>query len=244
MFRHWVKIYARSPELATQRESLEAACACIDVIMRAKLGNISTGVAAEKLKDAIGVHLKAHVAAYGKDYIKPKHHWTWDVVVQLMRDPVVLDCFFLERHHLAVKVTAQHVKNLAHYERSVLSGSINVQRRVLKTAEARHNTLLGSRSEFPGFPNAEVADKLTYNSMDVVVGDIVFSTTADLPGKVIACAREEGCLMLVVGVMRLRKDTSTWERTAITQVWPASDVHLACAWRLEADASWTVLRKT
>ena len=87
MFRHWVKIYARSPELATQRESLEAACACIDVIMRAKLGNISTGVAAEKLKDAIGVHLKAHVAAYGKDYIKPKHHWTWDVVVQLMRAP-------------------------------------------------------------------------------------------------------------------------------------------------------------
>ena len=242
MFRHWVSIYAQSPALAKQRESLEAACACVDFIMQAKLGKISTDEAAEKLKDAIGRHLKAHIAAYGKDYIKPKHHWMWEIVVQLLRDPLVLDCFFLERHHLSVKVTAQHVKNLEKYERSVLSGSINVQRRLLKAAQGRHNTLLGARDAYPGFPDAEIADKLTYNNMDVAVGDIIFSMTADVPGKVLACACEGSCLMLVVSVMR-RKNTSAWEHTPITQVWPASDVQLACAWRLEAHDSWTVLRR-
>ena len=49
--------------------------------------------AATKLQGVVQHHLLCHIAAYGKEHLKPKVHYMWDVAEQLARDPFVLDCF-------------------------------------------------------------------------------------------------------------------------------------------------------
>ena len=56
------------------------------------------------LLDAIGRHQRLHIAAYGVDKLKPKHHWMFDVAEMLQHTEAVLDAFIIERLHLRVMV--------------------------------------------------------------------------------------------------------------------------------------------
>ena len=66
-------------------------------------------------------HMKAFIRAYGVEHVKPKAHWNVDVGAQFLQDMAVVDMFIVERTHLDVKRIADHVRNTARFERSVLS---------------------------------------------------------------------------------------------------------------------------
>ena len=82
--RHWVAtVVGPRPELANQRASFDAACATVDILIQTKKGMLDNRRASDMLLEAIGRHQRLHIAAYGVDKIKPKHHWMSDVAGML-----------------------------------------------------------------------------------------------------------------------------------------------------------------
>ena len=77
------------------------------------------------LKRRLTNFFQCHKRAYGTRYLRPKHHWMFDVAEQFLIDPQVFDQFIIERLHLTVKLHADRCDNSIRYERSVLSGVLN-----------------------------------------------------------------------------------------------------------------------
>ena len=88
----------------------------MDTILDAKRGVTSMHSSARALRKALGDFMAAHVRAYGRDRIKPKHHWMFDLIDQWLRHADVYDAFIIERLHLRCKAVANLVKNLRSYE--------------------------------------------------------------------------------------------------------------------------------
>ena len=87
----------RIAALEPQMKSYCAACDCVDILLLAKRRQLRMAQAATQLRGALRHHMRCHVAAYGKEHLKPKFHYMWDVAEQLARDPFVMDCFIVER---------------------------------------------------------------------------------------------------------------------------------------------------
>jgi hypothetical protein len=115
----------RVDELTPKLASFDAACTVLDVLLAAKRGSTPAAQAAEELQGRLQRHMALHIAAYGGEGIRPKHHWNLDLPMQILRDGFVLDAFVIERSHLRVKRIADTVKNTLQFERSVLAGVLN-----------------------------------------------------------------------------------------------------------------------
>ena len=98
MLRHFVEVKVGSRvEVHLERLSFDAACQVLDVLLLCKRGVVDVENGASALQDAVCNHLKLHVAAYGDQYIRPKHHWMLDIGPQFLRDRCILDAFVIER---------------------------------------------------------------------------------------------------------------------------------------------------
>ncbi len=71
-----------------------------DLRMAAKTGLVTADEGSVQLENGTGRFLRLHQEAYGKDALKPKHHWLLDIPSQLRRDGMILDAFVIERQHL------------------------------------------------------------------------------------------------------------------------------------------------
>ena len=78
----------------------------VDLIMMLKKGfadqTCSEEILAE-LQDAIDVSLRLHIATYGTETVRPKHHRMHHIPLQIALDKWVVDAFTMERLHLVVK---------------------------------------------------------------------------------------------------------------------------------------------
>ena len=61
-----------------------------------------------------------HAAAYGTDYVRPKHHYLHHVTDQPRKDRFWLDCFVHERKHKVVKACMESFSRHASIEQSTL----------------------------------------------------------------------------------------------------------------------------
>jgi hypothetical protein len=192
---------------------------------------------------AISHFRRLHQIAYGSVYIKPKHHWMMDIPPQLVRDQCVLDAFIIERTHLLVKGIADNIKNTSSFEQSVLSG---VTTRAFEHAAVAGagDCLVGRCAPLPGFPGVHVADKLSVNTFEVSVDDIIIRGTS--AGVVVACALEGGQLLVVVDLLVqtvIRSShTAVFRLAGQHAVWSASDVGHCLAWYGQPDGSFVVIR--
>ena len=150
ILRHFVQTRLRSnPELDTQVASFEAACAIVDVILKAKRGLMPLPQAATLLRSALEDHFAKHQAVYTDAHFVPKHHYLWDVASQWERQDDVFDAFVVERLHLRVKAVSEHIRNTARFELTAVSSVINCQARDL--AEAKfEDTLIGMTAPLDG----------------------------------------------------------------------------------------------
>jgi hypothetical protein len=235
LLRHFVQTrLGNSNEIAAQRSSFEAACKTMDIIKAAKHQDIAMEQAASLLKPAIDDHMRKHLAVYGTDYIKPKHHWMYDVAEQFETHPFVLDCFIIERLHLRVKASAEAVHDTTTFERSVLASVMTSQRKHLHEI-CDFTGLLGRTAPFPGC-DALVADALEHKGLRISFGDIVLHA-GGAAGQVIACVLEDEALLLVVEVMQFASTVSPhsakWRCTKLQQTWDVESVQLALAWYAE-----------
>jgi hypothetical protein len=173
-----------------------------------------------------------HKVAYGTEMIKPKHHWQQDVPAQIKQDGIVIDGWIVERLHLRTKQVAEHVDNTVRFERSVLSGVLNIHFREAAAGVGPHG-LRGRTAPF--HENALIADSMETFSMKVSRGDFVFR--GEHLGMLTACIEEGGQLMALVETFEMIETVSA-HSTRVRQsgnpaIWIAEELELAVAWITE-----------
>lgn len=244
LLRHFVEtVVGDRPEVAAQRASFDAICEAVDLVLLAKRRVCEPAQVADTLQACLRRHMQLHIAAYGVDLIKPKHHWMMDVPQQFRRDKCVLDAFVIERMHLGVKAVADHVDNTARFERSVLSGVVNA---AFKDDQGQHHAyhLRGKVVRWPDMPDVLAADHLTALGMQVGVGDVVFR--GDDAGEVVVCLSQGGLLMVLVQTLRfdavVSRHSNRWLQGGHQAVWLAAHIEQSVAWYDRLDGSRVVIR--
>ena len=196
MLRHWVSTEIPDhEELATQKQSLEACCDCMDIIQVTKQGGMTLRQGGRKLNAAASKHMSLHVSVYGDGRIKPKHHWMFDVAEQWMEQPedvpdIVVDAFSIEKLHLRVKPIADRTDNTTNFEGTVLAGMLYYQTELLKGLGPTAQLLGKSVACLPGFPAANFSSTMVVHSMEFHLGDIVMCGRD--AGSILACVCEHG----------------------------------------------------
>ena len=127
LLRHFLECKVpRTEDMRPQWESFAACCDVMDWILlvrNRRVSDIREGAAG--LRCRMDKFMGLHMAAYGTAFIKPKHHWLYDVADHWERDGKVIDCFVIERNHLSIKQCAEPIDNTSRFERSVLSQALN-----------------------------------------------------------------------------------------------------------------------
>ena len=201
--RHWVAtVVGPRPEIADKRASFDACCATLDIMLQTKKGLISTAQGSAALLQATERHLELHVAAYGVDRVKPKHHWMFDVAEMMQDTQVIIDAFIIERLHLRAKRQADPIKELRVYEKATLAGVINEQ-----FEDARTPLTDGLRGQPVEYDRALVSDHMNVGATGFSTGDVV-SRGAQM-GIIAICVEEDGVLLAIVN-----------ELSPIAQVFP------------------------
>lgn len=244
LFRHFVetKIGAR-PEVARERDSLQKCFIVVDLLLDAKRGTTALPDAVRALRRAHAAHMNAHMAVYGTGHIIPKHHWMWDVFEQMLRDPLVLDAFVIERAHLRVKRVADNVDNTRTFERSVLVGLAMHCAQCLEDPEVFTDGLRGLQAPLPEDPHIRVGDRMSINNLELEVGDIVFVLCNDAGrgnmGKIVACLLEDNLLYAVVKelslVRQISRSSALWRFTGGHALVLSIDIEQVNAWYFEGE---------
>ena len=228
-------------DLTAELDAFRAACKVVDLIMLIKRGHAFASGNLEALvaeqQTATDQMIQLHIAAYGIDGIKPKHHRMQHIGPQILRDGMVLDCFIIERLHLVARDILGNVRNPIDAEASILKMFC------VKHMNAMRETslcgLIGPSVPLQDFPNAQVAKRIKFCGMDISVGDVVLRS--DVAAIVSGCALDSGNAFLIVDpwqvisgyVGRARK----WRRSlgGDPEVWPVIEVEVALAWYAEGD---------
>lgn len=216
-------------ELDLERQSFDAACYVVDLILRAKNSLISMHDASAELRVAMGDFMAKHTRAYGDALVKPKHHWLWDLVDQFMRDPFVLDALIVERLHLTIRRAAENVHNLSTFEASVLSRALNYQ--ISQLQSMSENCTLEQTSKLAGYADLVIGDNMQILGMRVSVGDAIFH--GESAGKILACAREGDSYFVLAHQLEhlgsSSRHKSLWRFTQGRKlvIWPALEIEQA-----------------
>ena len=237
-------------EVRPQMQSFQAACHSVDILLDCKRGRLGMATASRQLKAAVARHLQLHVAAYGKDYLKPKHHWNLDVAEQLgLGDPFMVDAFMLENLHRRAKTVTRRVDDTRRFERSALAGVLSAHRNSLLDDVCPDNGLLGKTEVHPDRPLARIGNRLQQEGLQVSVGDIVVKLGRAgegvlAAGRVEACISEAGSLYVMVLEMAfVRRQGShgiVFSGYSRRIVWPAEWVDVPVCW-LDAVDGWLVV---
>ena len=215
----------------------------MDAIRDLKQGFLPIEAGSQRLQHLTSEHMRLHKAVYGDALVKPKHHWQLDIAAQIASDCCVLDCFLIERHHCMVKRIADHVKNTSRFEKSVLSGVLNVLSRRMQDASDIAG-LRGTSKKLPGSANVFVAARCECYSAQISIDDFVVED--DVVGRVTACLLEDSTVKVVVDTMtRLRSvsaQSDVWVWDGGQEVWQAQHVQQILAARAEEDGIVVVLR--
>jgi hypothetical protein len=245
LVRHWVIVELQGEDsMAEHIESFNAACEVVDIMLRAKDGRMSTVEASRLLTLAATRHLDLHKACYGNERIKPKHHWIFDIALQLVDCEFVLDAFLIEKEHLLARECANPIENTSRFEESVLARMLHAQVQTLNNLGPQ-DSLMSPKVAYPGFANAFMSDNLTIDGVTYSVGDFVFLNT--LPGRVLSCIEEGAELFVIVDVFRLVARISNESADYVCQgcrgVWDARarSLRMALAWRKARAGVFTIL---
>jgi len=244
LFRHFIETtIGDRPELARERDSLQKCFAVVDMMLDAKRGTTPMQDAVGALRRAHAAHMNAHMALYGTSHILPKHHWMWDVFEQMLRDPLVLDAFVIERAHLRVKRVAELVDNTRTFERSVLAGLTTYCAQCLDNPDVFSDGLRGLQAPLPEDHSIKVADRMVINSLLVEVGDFVFvlcdNTGSGHTAEIVACLLEEDLLYAVVRpldlVRQISPTSALWRFTGNLSLCRATNIEQVNAWYFQGE---------
>ena len=102
------------PAIAQERESFNAVCEVMDVILEAKYFRMGVAEAGRRIRVLHASYMRKCIAIYGREHVKPKMHWVFDIADQFEENEwlqLVFDAFTIERWHNRVKKHAHNAKN-------------------------------------------------------------------------------------------------------------------------------------
>ena len=230
----------RSAATQLSYESFTSCCDVVDWILKVRNGCVADMVhAASELRTRYQTFLNKHMAAHGDGYIRPKHHWAFDVADHWERDVRVLDAFVIERLHLGVKEVAQTVDKMPAFEHSVLAQVFNAQMQILVDIHDDACLLDARPATFPSLPNSKFGDSMEIKGKKITVFDIVMH--GNEVGMLLACVEDVGSLFGIMEVWEHVANVSStmtrWRRTQNIKLADASDIIQAMAWIEANDAS-------
>ena len=249
IFRHWVETnFVDQEGIVLESASLFASFAVIDVILEAKRGIVPMAQSAQALRRAIKNHLEAHLRAYGKEDLKPKHHWLWDIAEQWLTSEYVIDAFIIERIHLRAKDACNPVANTSSFEESVLANHFLLHRKSI-TSSGFENSLVGHQQTLPTAPGIRCADGMTLWSASLRIqrGDFVTRLPEGTVAEVAACLEEGGELYAILvayrKTQRVSSSASTWQRAEEHILAKAASLQACVAWYWRQRDVVTVLER-
>ena len=137
--------------------SFARACAFADFVKRSKFHGLDPAE-----RDAlVSSHLRAFVAAYGREMVKPKHHFAYHVAE--------LDCFATEAKHATMKRLASNIARICEFERAIPAVAQMEHERDLEEVQLTDG-LVGHKAVWEG---CLVADKVLLGTCTFAVKDIV-----------------------------------------------------------------------
>ena len=202
----------------------------------------------------ISAHLAAFTLAYGRQRVRPKHHFGFHCAEAMDHQKIVLDCWTLERKHRIYKDAARMYAPSDSFESSMLVKLLMVQEQCMK--DLKPDPWLFNPSEDQDLANrfgvsaVLVATSMRHKAENISVGDFVISMLrGGISGRVLKClAIDHGkafgpeCALLieifekVESKQELLKDTwsfSEWKdsrSTGILSMKHAESLLLADCW--------------
>jgi len=181
LLRHFAHAVVRPTGLlVAECTSFEAMCVVTDSYLAGKYAT-HVNLGRDQLPSAAEAHFRAHMAAYGDQYMRPKNHYTLHLGMQLRLDSFLVDCFTLERKHQLLKSVATNVKNTKVFERSVLTYALLQQIVTTRVGDG----LVGPTKLAGGMRHCRKLKRgaVTYNANDLLFCDgkccYIRSCTAD-----------------------------------------------------------------
>ena len=198
-------------KLELEVRSLLGVCAVLDCLLAAKHTHQDHGTL-----EATRAFLQAHIAAYGKEGLKPKHHYIFHNALQASRGEV-MDCFVHERKHQVLKAAANPVKNTRAFESSILGRVLLEQTRQMKASPADRGLVQPVPAEPAllaslGVGAASMGREIRRDGLQLAAGDLViFGKQA---GFVQCGVEAEGLLLALVQPLTqvsVAPSSSTWD---------------------------------
>ena len=244
LIRYFLEIVVPSDALVQERRSFNLCCEVVDLMQAVKLSQQHMQHM-HALKNKISEFHQAHIDAYSRDFVIPKHHYMFHMTRQAEADGLWLDCFVHERKHQMIKDCSEDIKNTNAYEHSVLCSTLHSTMERLRADIAPDElfepcALCQELSDAFGVP-CRVSHRMRVCRMFVSVGDFLFSGEGAC--LVVACvlAGREFALLVepLALVERSSRTSSRWGRACEREllrlspglVWPAS------CWHLRSDAT-------
>ena len=199
MLLHFVNEFAD-----TLGKELESIRALGMVLMELQAIKFCQGIPdTSRLLDLQAQHLRSFVAAYGPEYVRPKHHFAFHLKKQIDDDGMLLDCFPLEAKHAHFKSrVAPHLMRLDTFMHSALPRLIDQQCCDLRDTNTVENRLIGPVVSDPcvadelSVQTVKVAKSMVWQPMQISSDDVVFVGSDNLM-KVTACLEVDGVLHLL-----------------------------------------------
>lgn len=237
LMRHFIekRFVDRPGYLAAERASFAACCKVVDTILLMKRGVINPKSASgrDSLSAAMFDHLRLHIAAYGDEFIKPKHSLNTNLPEQFFRIGVV-DAFTIERLHLRIKPIAERAKNLPAFHSTVLGRVLHVQCKALASTEL----VSGLRGKIAPLSEegVHVSRSLECASLKVSVDDVVCND--QMVGVVKACVSEgDGQLFVVIDHLqclgRVTLHSHRFTSTGQLLAWRAESLFFPHSWYID-----------
>ena len=228
----------RTEATRAQWESWTALCKVMDYIMLARNRRTpDMKEAAKELRVRYQRFYMLRQGCYGTAYVKPKHHYPFDVADQFERDGEVYDQFIIERMHLLVQAVAPSVDYMGRYEKSLLSGMLNAQMNELKSYKGGCCLMDAKPTQVPNLPHTWFADQLQIWGKVISVKDVVIieSPAAETSiGLFLSVVQENGGFFGLVEiwsfVARISRTMQRWRRGDTIELYEAELLHQAVAW--------------
>lgn len=115
--------------LSREVASYLALCSVIRVVRQTKQNPSQHGGRLQALQQ---IHMTLYADAWGRDRVRPKHHYQFHLGPQALHWGSMFDCFCTERKHRAFKSVA--TSSNQHFERTVLRKLILHEEELMKTA--------------------------------------------------------------------------------------------------------------
>lgn len=215
------KVLSNVAMLAPYIQSLLALCDLSRWYWRLKFGSFNHAIdGPATMTPKVSKHLRLFQDAYGKENVRPKHHFCFHCAEQIGKQ--ILDCFTLERKHRIFKDAARAYASNDSFEASILTKLLLVQREGLRNL--RHGTYLEPCRPAPtlakDFQFSEVlkGTKLSGHGCSLNSGDIFVWVHEDCGGQVKDCllarktnnAAQEAFLLISDLVLVKKSDDDPW----------------------------------